>query len=268
MTRHVCLWIVLLALALVQTVRAQDAVTGNLLSRTFEIRVTHGQMAESGTAFIVEYQGRQYAITAEHLVAGLPHEAMLEVYVESAWKQVPFMIWHGNTNCNDVAVITPPGGGKIVDGTLYDIPLGGNFPVGQALEFMGFPYGLFSPVKGFPRPIPLLKHGYVSGVASCSVVDPSWKGPGDFFLIDGFNNPGFSGGPVVYADPNKPDHPLTFMGVVHGYRSAEDQIVARQGVVGDARALSNSGIMIVVPINEATKLLKQASDDLEKAAHK
>jgi hypothetical protein len=47
---------------------AQDAVPGEILSRTIFIKAGN----EKGTAFAVDYKGRQYLVTARHIVAGIP----------------------------------------------------------------------------------------------------------------------------------------------------------------------------------------------------
>jgi hypothetical protein len=49
------------------------------------------------------------------------------------------------------------------------------------------------------------------------------KGSSEFFLLDGHNNPGFSGGPVVFRASNKVDKEFYVMAVVSGFRTENVQ---------------------------------------------
>jgi hypothetical protein len=71
-------------------------------------------------------------------------------------------------------------------------------------------------------------------------------------LLDGFNNPGFSGGPVVYftQDTNEP----SICGVVSGY--LPDQHPVKVGDVElDATVMQNTGIVIAYDIKHVTDVL-------------
>lgn len=74
----VAVWISLLSIA----VRAQDAVPGEILSRTLYISFGN----EAGTAFKVDYQGKIYLVTARHVVAGAPEiNAMIRIWQQDRW---------------------------------------------------------------------------------------------------------------------------------------------------------------------------------------
>lgn len=74
-------------------------------------------------------------------------------------------------------------------------------------------------------------------------------------LLDGMNNPGFSGGPVVAPDLNSPGHPFKLVGVISAYRS--DPLKANvDGKQVDTNLLGNSGIVVVIPVEEVVKIIQ------------
>jgi len=81
------------------------------------------------------------------------------------------------------------------------------------VDFLGFPYGLRSSIKGAngPYPLAIIKRGTISGSVP---LDPSKKA--NEILLDGYNNPGFSGGPIVYRDLNQSSVVMNVIGVVSG----------------------------------------------------
>ena len=94
-------------------------------------------------------------------------------------------------------------------------PTLGGIILGQDVYFLGFPYSLKSDVGSINRnfPLPLVKKAIVSLVAE----------RGHYILLDGHNNPGFSGGPVVFH-PNNRGNDFCVAGVVAGYRHACDPV--------------------------------------------
>ena len=81
--RRLVLLVVAIVLSLTSRISAQDAVPGEILNRTFFIRVGN----DGGTAFSVDYEGDVYLITAKHIAAGLPKEnATIQVWQEGQWK--------------------------------------------------------------------------------------------------------------------------------------------------------------------------------------
>jgi hypothetical protein len=63
-----------------------------------------------------------------------------------------------------------------------------------------------------PYPLAIIKRGTISGTHP---IDPSKKAV--MILLDGYNNPGFSGGPIVYRDLNQNGVVLKLLGVVSGF---------------------------------------------------
>ena len=75
----------------------------------------------------------------------------------------------------------------------------------QDVYFLGFPYGFFteSGDQNNEYPFPFVKKGIVSAFTS------------DKIFIDGHNNKGFSGGPIVFYPEN--DKKLHVTGIISGY---------------------------------------------------
>ena len=62
---------------------AQDAVPGEILDGTIFIKAGN----EAGTAFAVDYKGKQYLVTARHVIAGLPtSNATIQIWQDEQWK--------------------------------------------------------------------------------------------------------------------------------------------------------------------------------------
>ena len=71
--------------------------------------------------------------------------------------------------------------------------------------------------------------------------------------IDGFNNSGFSGGPIIFWDFKA--HLYRILGVVKGYRNDRAQIVIN-GQQIDTNILVNSGILVGYSIKHAVQAIE------------
>ena len=85
---------------------------------------------------------------------------------------------------------------------------------GQNVYFLRFYYGLHTSVD--------VNHGYPLSLIKGAVMSGSigQRGNPETFLLDGHNNSGFSGGPVVFLPAGKAqDRELCVMAVVSGYQT-------------------------------------------------
>jgi len=90
-------------------------------------------------------------------------------------------------------------------------------------------------------PLPLVKRATISALDQGA------------FLLDGHNNPGFSGGPVVFAPPNSSDFRVA--AVVSGFQAVKQPIF--QGTEETAFTyLYNTGIIVAHDIKEATTIIQ------------
>jgi S1-C subfamily serine protease len=145
----------------------------------------------TGTAFAVEVDGRQYLITARHLADASADSTTVRLRNEENWLAVPGRRLEVLPKEADVAVFAP----AIQLAPDYPISLVPEVFVSEELYFVGYPFGRFingtNVNAGFP--LPFVKRAICSAFSS---VGPAFRGFVELFL-DGINNPGFSGGPVV-----------------------------------------------------------------------
>ncbi len=248
MKKIVCLLFLLAAVG-----RLPAQVTGNVISRVLQIRFN----GFTGSAFFLEYGAKSYFITANHMVVTAGDHATVDVLggVDSLWHPIEFDILHGSTPCADVAVLVA----KDTKVTSIDpLPFDdkSSFAMGQETYFLGFPFGLFGSFDGQRIAVPLIKHGYVSAVVPCSAIYPDGT-KDSLILLDGINNHGFSGGPVVAPDVFDGTRTLKLIGVISGYKYEDEPIKNEKGqTYPDASGSANSGIIIVIPIERAITLIK------------
>jgi hypothetical protein len=95
--------------------------------------------------------------------------------------------------------------------------------------------------------LPFMKRG------SMSAVDAS-NPDAVVFYIDGFNNPGFSGGPVVYWE--FATHKYKILSVIKGYKSDMAKVLIN-GQQVDTNIMVNSGILVSYSIEHAIDAIKR-----------
>lgn len=228
---------------------AQDAVPVEMLRRTMLIHVgddEHGY----GTAFQIDYNGKVYVVTARHMVASLPlppdNKTLIHVWQNNRWADLrPVKILFPTSEKVDIAVLETD---QKVSKPFEIQPSNGPDAVtfGQQIWFLGYPTALGGESL-FKLPFAFIKRGIMSGV------DPS---PGAaLFYIDGFNNPGFSGGPILYWD--FASHAYRILGVVSGYRAevANGKTVVN-GQSIDMEVLVNAGILLGYSITDAMQAIE------------
>lgn len=186
-------------------------VPGTVFQRVLYVRVGAGTPHEgTATAFTLDVDGRQYTITAKHVVANLKKEDSLDIYRGDKWVPVKFKIF----TCDDpvdIAVLVAP---ELLTPTPILEPDPKMFFYGQDVYFVGFPYGISmaAPKAIGDRPFPFIKRAAIS-----SSVEIDAEKHVTQLLLDGYNNPGFSGGPVVYRDLNVRTDVFKVAGVVSGF---------------------------------------------------
>ena len=154
-------------------------VTTNILQRTFRMR--HGD--STGTCFTVDVENRRYLVTARHLVRSINSDSYVLIEHCGEWKTVAVtLVGHGDGEI-DITVLAP----QVRFGTHHSLVVtSGGLPLGAEVYFLGFPYEFRTDSgelnRGFP--FPLVKRATVSALQLES----------GLVLLDGHNNPGFSGG--------------------------------------------------------------------------
>ena len=167
--------------------RCQAQVTSNVLERVLLIQGP----TLSGTAFTIDVDGRQYLVTAKHMVAGLKDKDTIRIRRAGTWFPLEVTIFRCEDPV-DIAVLVPPSQ-LTVNFPLE--PTSKGLSVGEDAFFVGFPYAQETSVK--------LNGTYPLGFAKKAIVsafDPLPDHKGMRIILDGYNNPGFSGSPVVFRD--------------------------------------------------------------------
>lgn len=213
-------------------------VSSNILQRVFAIRVGSDQ----GTGFTIDVDNRQYLITAKHVIASSPNN--IEILHDNKWVNLPIKLIAVEPASVDIAVIVLP---QQIS-ALLPIQLSGPFYLSQNVFFIGFPYGLsldgHALNAGFP--LPFVKHGIIASFAN---------GHGEPIFIDGINNPGFSGGPVITSEgPDKQN----VLGVVSAYRFDLQSVYIDNKVKAENLAVrTNTGLLIAFEIRYALEAIKK-----------
>jgi hypothetical protein len=216
--------VILLALVLANAYETRAQAPEEAFFNVFEIRVPGG----TGTAFTMRVDGRQYLITAKHMVAKLKADGSpesIEISTSAGphnspeWKPLQVRIF----TCDDpidIAVLATQefvGHSRARDfveagfGEQSLEPRTDGIPLGDEGYFLGFPFG-YTPAEGPVGPLPFSKKATLSL--------NYWEGKADRMFFDGYNNPGFSGAPVLFRDPKnvRPNRShFNVAGVVSGF---------------------------------------------------
>jgi len=219
---------------------AQDAVPMEILQRTIFIKAGN----EAGTAFTIGYQGKLYLVTAKHVVVGLPASgATLQVWRANKWEDLKTVrtLFPPSDNV-DIAVFET---GEKISQAFEITPAGDADAVtfGQQVWFLGYPWGLGT--RFSDSQIPFIKRGTMSAIDAS---DPNAV----VLYIDGFNNPGFSGGPIIYWDFKARAYRI--LGVVQGYKEDTAKVFVN-GAHVDTQLLVNSGILVGYSIRHAVQAI-------------
>lgn len=174
-----------------------------------------------GTGFIYTKNKTHFLITARHLIK--PERESGEIifiyfFQNDEWKLQGGNVYFSINPDVDIAVIRLDLDIELEE--LFNSTPNLLLPLGSDVFFFGFPHGLSSidlegSRNGFP--MPLLKKATLSGQMNVNT--------STVFILDGINNPGFSGGPVFTQEYIKSDSVTGWqiIGVITGYLRYEDE---------------------------------------------
>ena len=173
--------------------------TTNILYRVFHVRSPIGN---TGTAFAIDVDGREYLLTAGHVADELDGED-IQINRNGQWWPYETRVIGRGEGIVDVSVLALPVP-LVSDNERYPLPASTKgLVLGQETMFLGFP-GVhdvlvakgeslgFQHQNGFP--LPLVKYARVSALPLSGY--PMW--------LDGTLNEGFSGSPLCFSEPSKP----------------------------------------------------------------
>lgn len=204
-----------------------------------------------GSAFAIDVEDRQYIVTAKHVVSGFV-DGLLEIFHENMWKHLHCdLVGHGVGEI-DVSVLAP----QMQVAPTYPLPpTSAGMALGQTTYFLGFPYDHRTEIEGDLTarfPLPLVKAGVLSSMG--------FDRSGKTILLDGHNNPGFSGGPIVFIpNGNHPASGIEFRvaGIVSGYPSYLEPVVDSDRKETGLFVENNPGIVLGYNISHATDLISK-----------
>jgi hypothetical protein len=238
-----------------------DGVPIGMLDRIFPIRAG----TRAGTCFVIDVDEQQYLVTARHLVAGIKPGAKVEIFRNGIWRPIVFQpVFPENQKIDAVALVL-----DTVLAPKLDLPVGAaGIILGQKVFFLGFPFGLASRSKDRNDFIPFVKAGILSAIDYGDKQTP-------IVYVDGHNNPGFSGGPIIFANHNDRDR-LQIAALVSGYRNQPTEVV--DVTVPDSKSseseennssqtktkkvqivLENTGIVIGYQLNQLVEAIRASS---------
>ncbi len=199
-----------------------------------------------GAAFTIDRNDRQWLITARHLLP--PNEAAPECVISRgafrAFLRLGFLADPGGDGDVAVAPLQSP-----ITPQLELHPTSEGLSWSQIVYFLGFPYGMATDVGDPGQELAFVKQAIVS--ASQRVSDEL-----SIWYLDGFNNPGFSGGPVVASTERFAT--MQVVGIVFGNRSYERPLEIEKKKVEEAVVRENTGIIMATDIRYATQLIDAA----------
>lgn len=194
---------------------------------------------------MIQQKGAYYLVTAKHVV-DTPSPEDLFIYNNTGQVKLEATKYLHTNKGIDVAVfklhkITAPGGALEISSPKVVFGDGG--------FFFGYPYEIRTLANndingGFP--MALVKRAGMSGqIMKDGILT---------FLLDGINNTGFSGGPVVFADPDT--RKLEVVGVISSYRFEPANVVnTKDERYNDAFYKMNTGIIYAIGIIHVQEII-------------
>ncbi len=217
-------------------------VPSNALQRTFRMRY----LADTATCFTIDVDGKQYIVTARHALPGVGQSVTIQLQHEGVWKDLSCEVVGIAPDEIDIVVLAPP---HPISPSHPLPPTTKDMFLSQDAYFLGFPYGLHAEVGGLNAdfPLPLVKKACVSMLAL-------FPGKTRYLLLDGHNNPGFSGGPVVFSPHGNPND-VRVAAVVSGYKFVWDKVFIEDKET-DLAVKYNTGIIVAYAIDYALELIQ------------
>lgn len=197
-----------------------------------------------------------YLITASHIVKEITEYDFVGIYHNGKWVNLRVNLIGHAGKLVDISVLTA----NLSFSVDFPMPASGvGLTYGQDVYFLGFPNVVniddtSSSAMELNRnfPMPIVKHAILSGF-----------GNDNHHLIDGYANPGFSGGPMIFKPSDSNDFHVA--GVIVNYRPEiiavyETELEAKNDGSGRPPIgyfRGNSGTITVSKIEHAVGLIKE-----------
>ncbi|MEH6477748.1 MAG: serine protease [Sneathiella sp.] len=214
-------------------------ITSNVLERLFFIRFGNA----TATCFTIVVDNREYIITAKHVVEQIGAEDTIQLKLNNQWINLDVkLVGHAEDDV-DISVLSTD---RVLTPANHPMqPTSKGMIYGQDMYFLGYPFGWTGELTmagNGGSPLPFVKKAILALLG------------GKTFYLDGHNNKGFSGGPVIFKNANGPNE-FKVGGVISGYTAVE-QPVLHEGRKTPLIVQDNTGIISVMDINGAVKVIK------------
>lgn len=222
-------------------------ITANVYNRVFFIKAL-----EYGTAFAIDYENKQYLITAKHLIDPTA-QASVRFFFDKKWMEIPATLLGLGAGEIDIAVFRVQ---ALLCSRELELPASSKgMVIGQDVYFLGYPYKMWTDGGDamLGRPCPFIKKGTLS---SAFVSDDGVPR----IYIDAINNEGFSGGPIVFHTHGKNDFRIA--GVVSKFKIEFEKVIDPEGEHTEMTVAYNTGFLIGYEISNAIEIIKQNPDGL------
>lgn len=197
-----------------------------------------------GTAFSLDVDGRQYLISARHVVGDLA-DSTLKLHINKHWIDVPTTVVGVGRGEIDITVLAP------LKRLSEDIELEPSLALmlGQDVYFAGYPLKMHANAGElmYGRPLPFVKKGTLS--AGWDPDDPVKR-----LYVDAINNEGFSGAPLVFQE--HATGKLKVAAVVSKYKTEDEPVIGKDGEETGMTVKYNTGFLIAYSIKHALDLIK------------
>ena len=214
----------------------------DIVASTYKIRLN----GQQGTSFMIEENSRRYLITAKHI--GQYITDSVEMEWENGWLTIPIRIV-GHSDDDTTVAYCEQDFARMLLPEWSPPPILPNLSLGEAVRFYGFPLGMNTSRGKSTVPVPLVKQGIISGFYGRDQLSEDSS-----FWIDGPNNPGFSGGPVVSIRNGV----YSVSGVISGYRYyTEPVLVSDQQQTQMGSVQLNTGIILAENISGAMDIISK-----------
>ena len=211
-------------------------ITKHVIQRVFQIRCGE----KRGSCFTIDVDEKQYICTAKHVLDGFG-SGKVELFHDGKWKYLDVECVGYGSNDTDICVLSSQMQLSLPSPLE---PTADGIVLSQEVFFLGFPYGIATEMGDLNRqfPVPFVKKAILSARP---------QGDQRVLLLDGHNNPGFSGGPVVFIKAGQPKNRYRVASIVSAYRSAPEPIVDQGGAKTPLTYHANTGIVISYDIRHA-----------------
>jgi hypothetical protein len=217
-------------------------VPSNVFNRVFHLRIGESY----ATGFVIDADGKSYLVTAKHFAKDISSSSEILVHHDEQWKTLNVRLVAHAPGEIDITVLAPPSRMALPE-LVLPADMGG-LVYSQDVYFLGYPYGWFGRLGELNRnyPMPFIK----KAIVSC--VEQEESGIKRVYL-DGHNNPGFSGGPVVFQQNGVGSFKIA--SVISGYHY-ENAPIFYEGSELPITYQYNTGIIISYNIKHACELAR------------